>query len=57
MSAYVTLFISEKKARDVVLRHILSADISEIEKLLDSILKDRLYNCCIDDRGKDDYLI
>ena len=55
MSAYTTLSITRSKAKEL----ILNATIGEIpvdvlERFVDSILEERLYNCIIVDDGTEE---
>ncbi len=43
MSAFSTIFITESKAREYLIREIMSADIEKLKEYLDKSLKDRLY--------------
>ncbi len=47
MSAYSTLFITESKAREYLIREIISADTEKLKEYLDKSLRDRLYNSVI----------
>ena len=51
MSAYSTIFVTESKAKDYLIREILSADYEKLKKYLDKSLQDRLYNVSIVDDG------
>lgn len=47
MSAFSTIFITESKAREYLVREIMSADYDKLKKYLDKSLQDRLYNSVI----------
>jgi hypothetical protein len=47
MSAYSTIFITESKAREYLIREIMSADEEKLKEFLDKSLRDRLYNSVI----------
>ena len=51
MSAYSTIFVTESKARDYLIREIVSADYEKLKEYLDKSLRDRLYNVVIVDDG------
>jgi hypothetical protein len=51
MSAYSTIFVTESKARDYLIREIISADYEKLKEYLDKSLRDRLYNVVIVDDG------
>lgn len=51
MSAYSTIFVTESKARDYLIREIISADYEKLKEYLDKSLQDRLYNVVIVDDG------
>ena len=51
MSAYSTIFVTESKAKDYLIREILSADYEKLKEYLDKSLQDRLYNVVIVDDG------
>lgn len=51
MSAYSTIFVTESKAKDYLIREILSADYEKLKEYLDKSLQDRLYNVAIVDDG------
>lgn len=51
MSAYSTIFVTESKARDYLIREIISADYEKLKEYLDKSLQDRLYNVAIVDDG------
>jgi hypothetical protein len=51
MSAYSTIFVTESKARDYLIREIISADYEKLKEYLDKSLRDRLYNVAIVDDG------
>lgn len=47
MSAYSTIFITKSKAREYLIREIMSADEEKLKEFLDKSLRDRLYNSVI----------
>jgi len=47
MSAYSTLTITRETAINKILAFVLQAENKELERLLDAVLEDRLYNCRI----------
>lgn len=47
MSAYSTIFITDRKAREYLIREIMSADEEKLKEFLDKSLRDRLYNSVI----------
>lgn len=47
MSAFSTIYITESKAREYLIREIMSADYDKLKEYLDKSLKDRLYNSAI----------
>ena len=51
MSAYSTIFVTESKARDYLIREIVSANYEKLKEYLDKSLQDRLYNVVIVDDG------
>jgi len=51
LSAYSTIFVTESKARDYLIREIISADYEKLKEYLDKSLQDRLYNVAIVDDG------
>jgi len=51
LSAYSTIFVTESKAKDYLIREILSADYEKLKEYLDKSLQDRLYNVAIVDDG------
>jgi len=51
LSAYSTIFVTESKAKDYLIREILSADYEKLKEYLDKSLQDRLYNVVIVDDG------
>ncbi len=47
MSAYSTLIITRTTAVNKILASIINANNEELERMLDAVLEDRLYNCRI----------
>ena len=56
MSAYTTLKITRSRARMVAMNYIMAAPDPLLERILDDILHERLYNCRIveDDAENDE---
>lgn len=47
MSAFSTIYVTESKAREYLIREIMSADYNKLKEYLDKSLQDRLYNSAI----------
>ncbi len=54
MGSYSTIYISSTKAKEYILNKLMCMSDNELEKLMDSFLENKLYNCRIDDEGQDD---
>lgn len=55
MSAYTTLFYSAQKAKEKILHEVISASLSDekLERIMDILLEDALYNCRITESGQE----
>lgn len=47
MSAFSTIYVTESKAREYLIREIMSADCNKLKEYLGKSLQDRLYNSAI----------
>jgi hypothetical protein len=56
MSAYSTLEISKEKAQCYVVEKLFSVPNSTLERIVDILLEERLYNCKIGE-SKDDIIL
>lgn len=56
MSAYTTLKITRSKAKLLAVAAVMAANDEELEAIVDSVLRERLYNCRIvnDDEANDE---
>lgn len=54
MGAHSTINVTRSKARSAVIEHVLRAGDEELERLLDRVLDEQLYNCRIVSDGDED---
>lgn len=60
MSEYTTIYITHTKARSLAINFVLSASDEQLERVVDEVIRDRLYNCRIVSDGaygNEDHLV